>query len=490
MQIELNRASAQPLYMQVAQDIQRRIRSGALPLGTRLPTVRDLAQQLGVTRLTIHSAYSELQAGGWVEATVGRGTFVAMRTSPLDVLPSRDRDLSSQALLSDMMRMTQLPGLRSLATADPAADSIPTRELKQAFNEALSGGPALFGYGPVQGDPLLRKILADITRDRGLQIGPDEILVTQGATQALSLICQTLCRPGDVVLVEQPTYLGMLNVLQAQGVQCVGVPLDSEGIQLDILEGMIIQHRPRFLYTIPTYQNPTGTCMSAERRKSLIALSQRYRLPIVEDDIYGRLPLYETAPLALKAEDREGLVIYLTSFSKILAPSLRLGYIVATPELITRIQVYKQTADLCSSALMQHALALFLQQGRLAPHLRKMTQQYRERCDSLLDAMSYYFPSGVEWSIPRGGFSCWVSLPASISTTDLYLAAIEQGVSFTPGDVFFQGPAPRPYMRLSFATQTPEVLHKAVSILGSILNTQLARRMFRPVQTPDYVPLV
>jgi 2-aminoadipate transaminase len=491
MLIELNRSSAQPLYMQLAQDIQRRIRSGALPPGARLPTVRELAQQLGVTRLTIHSAYSELQAGGWVEATVGRGTFVAPQTAATGAFMAPNREISPQSLLNDMLRMAQLPGMCSLAMADPAPEFYPLREFKSALDEALAaGGATLFSYATAQGDPLLRTILADHLRDRGVRAGPDELLITSGASQAMSLVAQILARPGDAVLVEQPTYLGLLNTLNAQGLRAVGAPVDEDGLIVDTLDALIMAHRPRFIYTIPVFQNPTGVCLSQTRRAALLDLAARHRLPLVEDDIYGRLAYEEPPPPALKAADRDGLILHIGSFSKSLLPGLRVGYIAAAPQLIGRLVAARQADDLCSPPLLQRALALFLQHGRLVTHLRRVIPRYREQRDALITAMARHFPSGLRWTTPRGGFCSWVALPLGVSTTELYLAAVERGVAFAPGDVFFSGPAPRPYMRLSFGTQPPEVINEAVRIIGDILNTQLARRTFKAPAVADYVPLV
>jgi DNA-binding transcriptional MocR family regulator len=491
VRIELNRASAQPLYMQLAQDIQRRIRSGALPPGARLPTVRELARQLGVTRLTIHSAYSELQSGGWVEATVGRGTFVADSLASVSALAQPNGELSAHTLMSDMLRMAQLPGLRSLAMADPAHELYPMRDFKNALDEALSsGGPAILGYATSQGDPLLRTTLADHLRDRGVHAAPDEILITSGASQAMALICQTLARPGDTVIVEQPTYLGVLNTLNAQGVRAVGAPLDEDGLVVDALEPLILAQRPRFIYTIPVFQNPTGVCLSPARRVALLELAARHRIPLVEDDIYGRLAYDGEPPPALKADDQDGLVIHIGSFSKSLLPGVRVGYIAAAPELIARLVVSKQANDLCSPLLLQRTLALFLQHGRMAAHLRRVIPRYRERRDALLGAMSRCFPSGLRWTAPHGGFCSWVALPPGISTTELYLAAIERGVAFAPGDMFFSGPAPRPYVRLAFATQPPDVIHEAIQILSDVLGTHLTRRSFKAPAIGDYVPLV
>jgi DNA-binding transcriptional MocR family regulator len=490
MLIELNRNSAQPLYVQLAQDIQRRIRSGALPAGARLPTVRELAQQLGVTRLTIHSAYSELQAGGWVEATVGRGTFVAAQATTPSALAQPTRDLSAHGLLSDMLRMAQLPGMRSLAMADPAPDLYPMREFKSALDEALLGGAAVLSYANPQGDPLLRTVLADSLRERGVRAGPDELLITSGASQALSLLAQTLARPSDAVIVEQPTYLGLLNTLNARGVRVIGAPLDEDGLVVDTLEPLILAHRPRFIYTIPVFQNPTGVCLSPARRAALLDLAARHRIPLVEDDLYGRLGYGNHTPLALQADDRAGMVIHVGSFSKSLLPGVRIGYIAGAPELISRLVAAKQAADLCSPPLLQRAMALFLQHGRLVAHLRRAIPRYRERRDALMSALAQHFPAGLRWTTPQGGFCSWVALPPGTSTTDLYLAAVERGVAFAPGDVFFSGPAPRPYMRLAFATQPPEVIHESIQVLGEELNAQLARRAFRAPAVADYVPLV
>jgi 2-aminoadipate transaminase len=491
VQISINRNSSQPLYAQLAQDIQRRIRSGALPPGARLPTVRALAQQLGVTRLTIHSAYSELQSGGWVEATVGRGTFVATQTEPAALLPEPGRDLSPRGILNDMMQLARLPGMRSMAMADAAPDLYPQREFARALEEALaSGGAAALGYTASQGDPLLRTTLADLLRERGLSAGPDEIVIISGVTQGMSLIAQTLARPGDIALVEQPTYLGLLNILNVQGIRAVGVPVDENGLVVEALEPLIREHRPRFIYTIPVFQNPTGVCLSPARRVALLELIERYRIPLIEDDIYSQLAYEGTALPALKADDRAGLVVHVGSFSKSVLPGVRIGYIAAAPSLVGRIVVAKQADDLCSSPLLQRAMALFIQHGWYSAHLRRTIPRYRERRDIMLMAMARHFPSDLRWTTPKGGFCSWVTLPLGISTADLYLAAVERGVAFTPGDVFFAGPAPRPYIRLSFSSLSPELMGEAIQVLGQVFSAHLTRRSFAATPLADYVPVV
>jgi DNA-binding transcriptional MocR family regulator len=493
VQIEIDRTSSQPLYRQLACHIQQRIRSGALPTGTRLPTVRQLAQQLGVTRLTIHSAYAELAAGGWVEATVGRGTFVAEQDerAPLPATSELGQEVTPRGVLNDMLRMAQIPGLLSLAMNDPDPDAFPLRDWQRCTEEALEqGGPRMMGYATSQGDQSLRSALATLVHERGLTVGPDEIMVTGGTTQAISLMCEALARPGDTVLVEQPTYLGALNIMAARGLRPVGIATDDDGLQIDALERALKQQRPALIYTIPTFQNPSGVCLSAERRAALLALAERYNVPIIEDDVYGRLGYEGPPPPALKAADARGIVVHVGSLSKILMPGLRMGYIVAAPALLQQLSASRQASDLCSPLLTQRALALFIGRGLLASHIRRSLPRYRERRDALLRAMEQHFPTGVFWTQPRGGFSCWVALPAGSSVTELYLAAIERGVAFAPGDVFCTAPLARPHLRLSFGTQTPHAITEAVSILGELLRERVGRRSVAMPAEVDCVPIV
>jgi len=491
MQIKLNRGGPQPLYTQLAQDIQRRIRSGALPPGARLPTVRELAMQLGVTRLTVHSAYSELQAGGWVEATVGRGTFVAAHAESAAVLPESGRDLSPPSVLNDMLRMARLPGMRSLAMADAAPDLYPTRDFGRALEEALaSGGAAVLSYTSSQGDPLLRTTLADLLRERGISAGPDEIVITSGVTQGMSLLARTLARTGETVIVEQPSYLGLLNILNVQGIRAIGAPIDDQGLVVQALEPLIQEHRPRFIYSVPVFQNPSGVCLSPARRAALLDLVERYRIPLLEDDIYSQLVYEGTAPPALKADDPNGLVLHLGGFSKSLLPGARVGYVVAAPHMISRIVAAKQADDLCSPPLLQRALALFIQHGWLASHLRRVIPRYRERRDALMTAMARHFPSGSRWTTPHGGLCSWVSLPPHISVADLYLAATERGVAFAPGDVFFAERPAKPYIRLAFSSLPPELISEATQILGQIIGSHLTRRNSVAPPLADCMPLV
>jgi len=493
MQIELDRSSREPLYRQLAGSLQQRIRSGALPPRTRLPTVRQLAQQLGVTRLTVHSAYAELQSGGWIEATVGRGTFVAEHIEQL-VTPIEaqiGREVTPAGMMADLLRMTQLPGMAAVGRADPAPEFFPLRNWQRATEIALAGGGhALMNYTTAQGDQSLRGTLAELARERGITAGPDEIMITAGVTNGMALATELLARPGDTVIVEQPTYLGLLNILAARGVRAVGVPMDGDGMLIDALAETLRTERPAFIYTIPTFQNPGGVCMSRDRRAALLELAERHDVPIVEDDIYGKLSYEGPALPALKADDNGGRVLYLSSFSKSLMPGIRMGYTIAAPELTQRLVRLRQAQDVCSPLLTQRALAIFIEQGWLHSHLRRMLPRYCERRDALLRAMERHFPMGVTWTRPRGGFSSWVTLPPGTSVIELYLSAIGRGVAFTPGEVFSPTPEATPHLRLCFGAEPPERLAEAVATIGSLLRERGAGRRPPPPAQSDYVPVV
>ncbi len=493
MQIQLDPASRVPLYQQLANTVLQRIRNGALPPGTRLPTVRQLARQLGVTRLTVHSAYAELQADGWVEATVGRGTFVSEHVEELLAPPETTlgREVTPAGVFADMLRSAQIPGLLSLARADPATELLPVRQWQQASEMALNaGGTALMSYTTAQGDMVLRATLAELLRERGLTASPDEIVITTGVTQGIALATEILAPAGALVLVEQPTYLGVLGTLAMRRLQIRGIPLDNEGLIVEALEATLQRERPAFLYTIPAFQNPGGVCMSPARRAALLDLAERYNLMIVEDDIYGRLCYEGPAPITLKAEDHAGRVVYLSSFSKSLMPGLRIGYALAAPALVERIVQARQSHDICSPPLLQRALATFIEQGWLHAHHRRVLPHYRERRDALLQAMERFFPSSVIWTRPRGGFSCWVTLPAGLSVRDLYLSAIARGMAFTPGEVFGLLPDDQPRLRLCYGAEPPERITDAVATLGGLLRETRSRQSLPCTSPGDYVPLV
>lgn len=490
--ITLQRESDVPLYRQVVEQVAALVTSGALPAGTRLPPVRELAATLGLTRLTVHSAYTELQARGLIESHVGRGSFVAQHAST--ATPARSEvqapaPWQTQSVLADLLRMADQPGLLSFAQAAPAPETYPARALAQALRAACNE-PAALGYGPIAGEPALREQISRVLLERGVAAAPDDILVTAGAQQGIDLTLRALTAPDDVVLVEAPTYPGILEAAARRGQRVVGVPLDDGGIDVAALEAACLAHRPRLLYTVPTYHNPTGVSLAPERRAAVLHVAREHRLLILEDDVYGLLGYDGPTPAALKASDAEGRVVYSMSFSKALAPALRLGALVASPELLPELAGAKHSGDLVCSPLLQRALAAYLRQGRFAAHLQQVRALYRTRRDAQLAALDT-LPPGCEWTHPGGGLNVWVALPDGVNERDFCVAAIERGVGVAPGSAFFAQPRRGAHMRLSFGAQPPESIARGVATLGELLREHLRRRTLLLARASrESVPLV
>ena len=464
--LDVNRDDSRPVYLQIAAQIKNQISMGKLPPGTRLPSVRQMAQTLSVNRLTVHNAYSELQADGWVESTVGRGTFVLKQAQPLMVLSTIGSNPSADTVLRDIQSIKQIPTLRSLAYSEPDSSLFPSDEYWGSLAMIRREAPGLLNYESPQGDAMLRIELADLVQERGIVAMPDEIVVTFGAMQSLSLVTQTLTEPGDTVLIESPTYLGMIHLQHTLGLRPIMIPLDDEGLDLNVLEDTLKRTRPRFLYTIPTFQNPTGQCITPQRRLDLIELAKKYDLHIIEDDVYGMIAYDGVPPHALH-KDYDN-VTYISSISKMLMPGLRVGWVITTPEIQRRILSLRLATDLYGPAFVQRALAHFLHQGRLKAHLKRVLPIYRTRRDALLNALDRYMPDGVEWTQPAGGFSNWVKLPQSNMMT-IYKAALKYGIAFTPGEAFLSEPGTNQYLRLCFSSQPAEDLDEIVATIANLI---------------------
>jgi DNA-binding transcriptional MocR family regulator len=478
IQIVLERESDVPLYRQIVARLHALIRDGALAPGTRLPTIRQLAQELRLTRLTVHTAYTELQAQGLIESVVGRGTYVAatrpasLAANPAPHMPAmlpvwHARDLLSEVALSER------PGLIALTHAIPAPETYPLRELRRAFAAALAHPEALT-YGTAQGEPPLREQISRLLLERGLAVPPELVLVTSGAQQAIAVALRALTRRGDVILAEAPTYPRFIELVTRRGQQLVGIPRGAQGLDLEALEAACATYRPRLLYLVPTFHNPTGTSLGVQQRAAVLRLAATYGFVIVEDDIYGLLAHDGPAPPPLKASDEGERVVYLTSFSKALAPGLRLGALVAAPHLLPDLAEAKQAADLVSSPIAQLAVAEYLRRESFGAHLQRARELYRERRDIALAALDRYLP-GCTWTHPEGGLSLWVTLPEGVNERDLFLDALDRGVGVTRGQAFFAQPQARAYLRLCFGAQPPAQIEEAVRLLAEALRAQLRR---------------
>ncbi len=473
LNLEITRDGKQPLYQQIAEQIKTQISNGRLPANTRLPTIRKMAATLSVTRLTVQNAYGELQADGWIEATVGRGTFVSPAVQRITMLPSIGQYLTPDNAINDMIELDQVIGVRSMALAIPDSSLFPTESFWQEIGHLRSQANDLMGYGPILGDAELRVEVVQMLAEMGITAVPENILITSGALQAVSLTTQAITEPGENVLVDSPTFLGMLNVLEAQRLNPIHVPYGEDGPDLDVFEQALRTHHPRFYYAIPNFHNPTGYSMSVERRQAVLQLTSQYNCMILEDDIYGQLA-YDDSPLpTFKSQDKQNQVIYVSGFSKVLMPGLRVGYLVMPPRLRTRLQSLRRATDLCSPIFVQRALANFLRRGGLKQHLKRIIPIYRDRRDTLMSALRENMPPAVTWSRPAGGFSNWVTLPRYFAGGELYRQALQQGFAFTPGEAYQINDDSHEFMRLCFANQSSAGIRASVTLLGNLIKQQI-----------------
>lgn len=488
MLLELQRESRVPLYSQIVSQVRRMISAGTLKVGDRLPANRELANTLGVNRNTVTTAYSELSADGLITSRVGSGTYVC--GVPPSAEPSSRHEAPAspmpwEALLAERGRdnwLHEMAGFYerreviSLALALPSADLFPLDDFRRSVDHVLrKQGRTLLQLGTTSGYSPLQEYIAAQLSLTGARVMPEEVLVTNGCQQSLDLIRQILVGQGDEVALESPTYPGALSVFCATGSKYMSVPVGEKGIDLDVLEDVLSQRRAKLIYVVPSFQNPTGCTMDYASRRRLIALASRYRVAIIEDDIYRELRYDGPSIPPLKALDEDGLVIYISSFSKIGFPGLRVGWMVAPRIVIEHLNRVKQRSDLHASLLAQAAIHEFARRGHLARHIKRVKKAYAQRRDAMLEALETHFPDAASWSRPDGGMSIWVRLPDSINSNQLLHQAAENGVSFISGDHFYASPPVQNSIRLSFTMADPQSIEEGVKRVGSILKSRLVK---------------
>ncbi len=484
MDIRLRRDIPIPLYLQIRSWFQERIERGALLPGTRLPASRQLAAELGVSRVTVVNAYAELEAEGWVWAHVGRGTFVcdagqrdqAPRDTPYawESMLLGPAGVSAGGMVADMLHLAQHPDLISFAMGAPATGLLPVRDFREALNDVLRrNGAEALQYDEAGGYEPLRSAVARHLGAEGIVTGPLEVLITSGSQQGLDLAARVLTKPGDLVITESPTYLGALDVFRANGVQVIGVPVDGEGMQVEVLEEVLASSAPRLIYTIPEFQNPTGVTLKLERRRRLLHLARLHDVLVLEDAVCSELRFEGVSVPSLRALDGGEDVVYINSFSKFLLPGIRVGYMVVPRRLRERLTRGKQAADLFTSSLMQRALVRYLDGGFLADHVKTVCQVYRERRDAMVAGLERRMPPGTEWIRPEGGLCLWMTVPERVSAGELYLSAIDHGVAFALGSVFFPQDADNSSLRLNFAAHPIDVIDEGLRRLGRAVDEQL-----------------
>ncbi|MBI5543674.1 MAG: PLP-dependent aminotransferase family protein [Deltaproteobacteria bacterium] len=483
MQLRIDRASATPLFQQIAGNLREQIASGLMPEGHRLPPERTLARELGVNRSTVLAAYAELKADGLVDAHVGRGTvvlpqrFAPRGTTSSPAQPFSWRQISRRSaaseplpIIRDLLELASHQDVIPLSVGMPAPELLPLDAVREIGERMLAerGATALL-HSPTEGIAPLRESVAALLASRGIECDPAEVLVTTGSQQGLDLVRRVLIDPGDVVVVEQPTFFGALEILRGAEARLVPVPVDADGMRVDVLEELLGRIRPKLIYTLPTFQNPSGASLSLERRKKLLALAYRYQVPIVEDDLYYDLR-YHGAPLpTLRSLDRAGYVLYLSSISKVLVPGMRVGFLVAPRPFLRSLALAKQAVDLHSTTFGQWFLDTWLREGRWAPHVETVRQAYSAKRRIMLEALAKCRPAGLTWTEPAGGFYLWCRYPTRLAPSKVLARAARERVSFLPGEACYVDEPVENHLRLNFTFPSARQIRQGVERLGKAL---------------------
>src|ERR1700761_2852806 len=496
--VHLQPESHVPLYVQLRDQLRALVHAGDLRPGDRIPASRELATMLGVHRTTVANAYAELESEGLIQGHVGRGTFIRGNGNGLKITPPAPAVLNGhngirwELLFADERGDETLSRLTAAAPEDalsfvmarPAEEFFPVDELVNCVNSVLrrEAGDVLT-LGPSDGYAPLKEALLELLRRESIPAKDENLLITGGCQQSLDLISKAFVRPGDSVILENPTYPGAVAIFNGARARCLAVPVRTHaepgsalGVDVEALEATLAANRVKLIILTPDFQNPTGTSMSLAARRKVLDLAARHQVPIVEDHIYGRLHNREERVPSLKHLDRSNLVLHIDSFAKVAFPGLRVGWIVAPVAAIERLRLVKQSTDLHTDQLAQSLLAEFIRRGLFTKHVAKMRKIYASRLLALDEALRKHMPEDTRWTRPEGGMCLWLELPPGFDARERLIPVKERGVLFAPGRYFYvQGPLPNT-LRLGFAGLNEKQIARGVQTLAELLKIEMRKR--------------
>jgi GntR family transcriptional regulator/MocR family aminotransferase len=466
--ITLDETAQGPLFVRLARRIAEDIRRGRLKPGQRLPGSRRLAQELGIHRNTVLAALSELEQEGWIATQAKRGTFVADDIPKLEPkkfgnLIARGRvkfDLPEPAPAAPFVELPR--GVVPLVGGQPDLRLVPRALLSRALRRALMRSPISLGYGSEWGDVHLRRALATLLAEtRGLNASEDGVLVTRGSQMAIYLAAKVLLAPGSVVAVEELGYRPAWEALKLAGARLMPIPVDEHGLQVARLAELLRSERVSAVYVTPHHQYPTTVTLTPARRLELLALAREWRFPILEDD-YDHEHHYAGRPILPLASVDPDIVVYIGTLSKVLAPALRIGYLIAAPEILEHATRLRRFVDHQGDTLMERAIAELIEEGELVRHMRRVRRHYHERRDALVEALRRELGRELAFKVPSGGMALWAKTKSRVSTDAWAARALSQGVLVQEGRRFRLDGRPMPAFRLGFAPVTPQEIRSAV----------------------------
>ena len=483
MKIPIDRQAAKPIYLQIRDRFSRLIELGTLTTGDRLPSIRSLAKNIQVNKLTVIEAYSILEADGLIHARPGSGYFVNAMTSisiqtksnfsPIQkvIIPEK-KSISFIDIYQLSVQVKSKPGAIDFSSGFPISSGLKDlqRHARRAMKQVTE---TLFNYDFPQGQEVLRQQITQMLIQLGLEASADNLIITNGSKQGLSLVMNHYLQPGDWIVTESPTYYGTLDIIDNIGARIIGIPMQGSGINLELLEQYLKSHRPTLIYTVSTLQNPTGITTTLQHRQRLLALAEQYECLILEDNAYEGLN-FEPVPPPIKSLDRSDSVIYTGTFSKTLMPGLRVGYLLATGKHYRPLLEQKLYHDLHVSTVSQAIVSEYLASGHYRHHLNHLRASNLSSRNAMLQALERYFPDEATWTIPNGGLFLWVQLPSDIPLVSLARQAWSENVFVYPGMPFFPGQKGYNALRLNFS-HPPETIEQGIAVLGKLLEKHLVR---------------
>lgn len=470
------RDKSETLYGSLRSSLESAIESGELPAGTRLPSERDLAARLKLSRTTVVNAYRELESRGLVRSHVGRGTFVCASPEAADApfawrgkVSARVARIGAGPSLRHLIQNVPNPDLISFAVGGPALECFPLEEYRRVMERILRRKTLpVLGLSPTEGQPLLRKLIAARFGTR-----PERVLILSGSQQGLDLVARCLLDPGDAIVMDRPGYVGAIQTFRAAGADIFG--WDAARSDFGELEDLLMRHRPKLIYTDPTFQNPTGRVLSLRDRHELLKLAARYRVPVIEDNPWQDTYLDAPPPPSLYHLDVHNIVIHLDTFSKVLAPGLRIGWLVAPEYVVGQLASIKQYEDISTDGLAQLVVADFLQSGLFDEHLLASRKEHARKRATMKQALERHIPGRtLEFNRPGGGLHFWCRLNKGINAQRLLHQAIRVGVIFAPGEMFYADASGSHEMRLCFTSVPLACIEEGVKRLRAALDAVLS----------------
>lgn len=468
------------IYIQVAEGIEKMIAEEVLRIGDKLPSVRVLSEEYGISMGTAFQAYYHLEGKGLIEARPKSGYYVRFNYRRFPAMPGMilpepvTSDVTVQEMILNTLKNMTSDDIINFALASPAPELLPTAKLNKSVVHALRNGKDhCVGYENIQGNEELRKQIARLSFNWGGKVRPEEVVITSGCMEALALCLRAVTKPGDTVAVESPAYFGIYQVIESLGLKLVEISSDpTTGPDLDCLHKVIQEVPVRACLFVPNFNNPSGSCMPDEHKRKLVALITKYNIPLIEDDIYGELYFGRHRPKTCKYYDTKGLVLHCSSLSKSLAPGYRIGWVLPG-KFLEPVKTLKLIHSISSATLTQVAIAHFLSIGRYEYHLKNLRKALHTQCLRYIQGVMQYFPEDTKISRPQGGFVLWVEVNKKVNTYKLSTEALKHQISVGPGRIFSNSCNYSNYLRIGYGSPWNEKVEKGLKTLGNLVKKMM-----------------